>query len=99
EAIKKLTAAPNDATILFGLELFPRDPGGGVCHTLAEELGGMAASNPDCEAGEIAVPVGLQTGGAIAASLDVTTQRMCNTTPIAKALQTADQTLAAIKSA
>lgn len=98
QAIKTLTAAPNDTTILFGLELFPRDPGGAVCHTLAEELAGASATNPDCEAGEVLVPVGAGTGGAIAGALDVTTQRLCNTTPIAKALTTAQQTLAGIKS-
>ncbi|MCS6800189.1 MAG: VWA domain-containing protein, partial [Myxococcota bacterium] len=85
EAVEALTAML-DETIRFGLELFPRDPGGRVCVTLSERIAGRTATNPPCEQGEIVVPPALDTGDAIAAAIDPETTLLCNTTPIGAAL-------------
>ncbi len=40
------------------------------CITLAEKVANMAATNPNCEAGEVAIPPALGNGAAIANLLD-----------------------------
>ncbi|MCX5745567.1 MAG: VWA domain-containing protein, partial [Proteobacteria bacterium] len=85
-----------DATIRLGLELFPRDPGGDQCVTIAQKLDGAAASNVRCEPGEVAVEPALATGPEIAGAIDVDTTRLCRSTPIGAALATADVQLAAL---
>jgi len=85
-----------DQTIRFGLELFPRDPGGDVCVTLTERIDGTTATNPTCEAGEILVPPDIGTGGEIASDLDPETTRLCTSTPIGAGLGTAATELASV---
>lgn len=84
------------ATIRFGLELFPRDPGAG-CVTLAERIGGTSATNVTCEEGEVLVQPAISTATAIGGVLDPETTKMCFSTPIGAALGTARPTLAAIQ--
>src|SRR6185436_13017075 len=54
-AVEQVSAAPADNGLRFGLELFPRDPGGGVCVTLSQKIQGLSATNPSCEQGEVVV--------------------------------------------
>jgi hypothetical protein len=103
-AIGQITMPPADQTIRFGLELFPLDPqtvdaGAGKCETVFALLGGKASTNTSCEPAEIAVAPALGTGAAIAGLLDPATSRLCVSTPIAKALATAQMELAAIATA
>lgn len=96
DTTEALTAAL-DGTIRFGLSLFPRDPGGGACVTLEEELTGADANNRMCEAGEMLVdPVPLVSGD-IAAALDPDTSVLCRSTPIGAGLGTAGNALVAIQ--
>jgi Mg-chelatase subunit ChlD len=98
KAIETLVAPPADGTLRFGLELWPRDPGGGQCITLTERItNSKMTSNPPCEAGEIAVEVGDDNGPAITDVLDPATTLLCNTTPTGTALYTAGEYLATIK--
>jgi hypothetical protein len=97
-AIQAVTARLG-ATVLFGLELFPRDPGGGVCVTLQQRLDGTGATNPTCEVGEIAVSPALATAPQISAVLDPETTLLCKSTPIGAALGTAQTELASIRDA
>lgn len=92
-AIEAFTAEL-DTTMRFGLELFPRDPGGDVCVTLSERIDGTTATNPACEEGEILVPPDLATGDAIAAAIDPETTLLCRSTPIGAGLVTAAGELA-----
>jgi hypothetical protein len=83
-------------TVRFGLELFPRDPGGNACKTLSQVITGASATNPECQGGELVVaPVELGAA-AIDAVLDTTTTKLCISTPVAAALETAATELAAI---
>lgn len=84
-----------DASIRFGLALFPRDPGGGKCITLQQRLSGKSASNSDCDVGELLVPTAPTTATTIAATLDPETTLLCTSTPIGKGLATAQNALAA----
>jgi len=94
--IEAMTAAPTDSGLRFGLELWPRDPGGGACITLAERIEQMkTATNPMCEAGEVVLAPALGNGGAIADLLDPASTLLCNTTPTGAALITAGEYLAA----
>lgn len=95
-AIETLTAQLG-ATVQFGLELFPRDPGGGVCVTLAQKLSGTNATNPSCEAGQVVVSPTLSAGPAVATAIDPETTLLCISTPIGAALGTAQHKLAAIR--
>jgi len=95
-AVESLTGAL-DGTIRFGLALFPRDPGGDVCVTLAERVSGTEATNPDCQAGEIVTEPADATGAAIAGALDPDTTLLCNTTPIGAGLETAGEELARVR--
>lgn len=90
-AITSLEAvtASLDQTIRFGLELFPRDPGGDVCVTLSERISGTTATNPTCEAGEVLVHPDIGTSGQIADELDPETTLLCTSTPIGAGLSTA----------
>ena len=90
-------AAQFDDGVRFGLELFPRDPGGGVCVTLSQRINGMQASNPECEAADVVVAPAPATGAAIASAIDPDTTLLCRTTPIGAALGTATTALAAIQ--
>ncbi len=85
------------ARLRFGLELFPRDPGGNVCVTLAERIAGTTATNTQCEEGEILVSPDVNTAAAIDAALDPETTRLCRSTPIGAGLQTALDGLAALQ--
>lgn len=93
-ALEQATAAL-DLTIRFGLELFPRDPGGDVCVTISERLAGMTATNPDCQQGEVVVPPALDTADTIASTLDVESTLLCTSTPIGAGLVVARDALAA----
>ncbi len=86
-AIEKMVASPRDKQARYGLELWPRDPGGGTCITLAERVTDTKqATNPLCQTGEIAVPPALGNGGAIQQYLDPATTRICISTPTGEAL-------------
>ena len=95
-AIEAFTSAL-EGTIRFGLERFPRNPGGNVCVTVEERLRNMRASNPECEEGQILVPPDAITAAAIANAIDPETTELCVTTPIAPALMTATDALAGIR--
>jgi hypothetical protein len=84
-----------DATVRFGLSLFPRDPGS--CITLTERLQNVPFTNPACEPGEIVISPDLGTGAAIAAAIDPETTKLCNTTPAGDALLAARDELVRIK--
>jgi hypothetical protein len=87
-----------DASVRFGLELWPRDPGGGKCITLAERVtNSKMATNPACETSEVPVDVGLGTGQAIADLLDPATTTICSTTPTGEALYSAGAYLEGIQ--
>jgi hypothetical protein len=87
-----------DGTIRFGLSMFPRDPGGGVCHTLSEVIGGSGGSNPTCEPGEVVVQPDVATSATdIVALLDPEATLMCKSTPIAAGLSVAADALAALR--
>ncbi len=94
-AVESFTAGL-DKTVRFGLELFPRDPGGDACVTLTQRISGTTAKNTACEAGEVVVQPGLETGVAIAGAIDPETTRLCTSTPIGAGLETARTALAAI---
>jgi hypothetical protein len=94
-AIEALTSK-FDASIRFGLALFPRDPGGGKCITLQQRLSGKSASNSQCDVGELLVPPAPTTATTIAATLDPEATVLCTSTPIGKGLATAQNALAAI---
>jgi hypothetical protein len=87
-AIETVTAA-YDQRLRFGLELFPRDPGGGACVTLSERISGTTATNTNCEEGEVPVTPGVGTSGDIDAAMDPETTRLCRSTPIGAGLDTA----------
>lgn len=84
-----------DATVRFGLSLFPRDPGS--CITLSQRLQGGGATNPACEPGEIVISPELGTGAAIASTLDPDTTKICYSTPTGDALLSAREELLRIK--
>jgi hypothetical protein len=87
-AIDQLVAPPLDATVRFGLELWPKEAEG--CITLAERVENTKqATNMFCEAGEIVVPPALSTGASIQAALDPKTTKICISTPTGSALLTA----------
>jgi hypothetical protein len=88
--------ADYEDTIRFGLELFPLDPGGNACKTLPQVLNGADTTNPECQAGELVVPPMELAAAAIDAVLDTQTTKLCISTPIAAALQTAATELAAV---
>lgn len=93
-ALEQVTAAPLDQTVRFGLELWPRDPGGTACNTLAEQVAAKPTTNTACEAGEVVIPTGLGSGAAIASYLDPATTKLCFSTPTGEALNTAATYLA-----
>jgi Mg-chelatase subunit ChlD len=96
--IEAMTAAPIDGNLRFGLELWPRDPGGGQCITLAERIEqNKTATNPMCETGEIVIEPAVGNGAPIAATIDPATTLLCNTTPTGAALIEAGTYLAAHK--
>lgn len=95
-AIESVTAQLG-STIQFGLELFPRDPGGDSCVTLAQKLDGIAAQNPLCDAADVLVTPTSGGAGAIASSIDAETTRLCRSTATGAALATAAETLALIQ--
>lgn len=87
-----------DTSVRFGLELWPRDPGGGQCITLAERVtNSKMATNPMCETAEVPIDVGLGTGQAIADLLDPTTTTICTSTPTGEALYSAGAYLEGIQ--
>jgi hypothetical protein len=83
-----------DASIAFGLELFPRAAAG--CVTLEERLRGTRATNPSCEPGETVVVPAAGASAAIATRLDPLATELCNTTPIGLALDTARAALGGV---
>ena len=82
--IEELVAPPLDATVRFGLELWPRAEAG--CVTLSQRIQGMNATNPSCEGPEIPIEPALGTGAAIRALLDPETTVICTSTPTGAAL-------------
>jgi hypothetical protein len=95
-AINAVVAPPMDQKLGFGLELFPLDPetvdagpGMGTCLTLSQLLDGMTSTNKGCQPAEVLVPPAVGKGSAITSILDPLTLRLCVTTPIALALDTA----------
>ena len=103
DAVKALVAPPADTHSRFGLELFPLDPkvvtdagGTGSCMTLSQMLGGSVSNNTRCQPAEVPVPPSLGTGTAIQGILDPETLRLCLSTPIAGALDTATTELKSI---
>ncbi|MEZ4380901.1 MAG: vWA domain-containing protein [Nannocystaceae bacterium] len=97
-ALEGLVAPPFDSSVRFGLELWPRDPGGGACVTLAERVtNAKQATNPQCEDAEIAVDVGLDAGQSILDLLDPATTTLCGSTPTGAALYYAGDYLDSIK--
>jgi hypothetical protein len=92
-AIEKLVAPPTDATIRFGLDLWPKESPG--CVTLAEKITGTMGTNPSCEDGEIVVQPALDTGKTIADTLDPATTKICFSTPTGQGLLTASGWLSA----
>ena len=94
-AIEGLVATPTDQAIRFGLELWPRDPGGGACITLAERIENTKqATNPMCETAEIAIAPALGNGAAIQGLLDPKTTTLCSSTPTGAALKSAGESFA-----
>jgi hypothetical protein len=103
QAIKAVVAPPMDEQIAYGLEPFPLDPqvitdagATGKCQTLSGLLGGMRSTNTSCEPGEVLVAPATGTGAKISNILDPETMRLCVSTPIALALDTARMELAAV---
>jgi hypothetical protein len=89
-----------DQTLRLGLAMFPRDPGGDTCITLSERLSGSKVfMNPACEVGEVPIVPELGTAAQISTLLDPETTRLCNTTPTGSGLETAQDSLDAIKTA
>ena len=99
DALDALVAPPRDATIRFGLELFPENPeadgGSDMCPTLPALLDGANATNPKCQPGQIVSAPTIGNGPAITASVGMDTTPLCVSTPIGGALQTASDALAA----
>lgn len=98
QALEGLLAVPGiDQGLRLGLAMFPRDPGGGMCITLAQRLSGSATfSNPACEAGEVPIPPALGTAAQITSLLDPETTTLCNTTPTGGGLLTAQSSLVSL---
>ncbi|MFH2007747.1 MAG: vWA domain-containing protein [bacterium] len=96
EAIETVTAA-YDLRLRFGLELFPRDPGGGACVTLTQRIAGTTATNPSCQEGEVLVLPAVGSGGDIANAVDPETTLLCTSTPIGGGLDTALTTLSGVQ--
>jgi hypothetical protein len=103
DAVRGLVAPPADTHSRFGLELFPLDPkvitdagSTGSCMTLTQMLGGTVSTNTRCQAAEVLVQPGLGTGTMIQGILDPETLRLCISTPIAGALDTATGELKSI---
>lgn len=103
EAIDALVAPPADQKLAFGLELFPLDPqtvtdagATGQCKTLSQLLAGQNSSNTSCDPAEVPIGPAVGTGNAITTLLDPETLRLCVSTPIAKALATAQAELASV---
>jgi hypothetical protein len=93
-AIEGVAGSGLDGDLRLGLELWPRDPGGGQCLTLAERItNSKQATNPQCEAGEILVPPALDNGAAITAAIDPLTTNICISTPTGAGLLTASDWL------
>ncbi|MCU0664597.1 MAG: VWA domain-containing protein [Myxococcota bacterium] len=96
DAIETVTAK-YESRLRFGLELFPRNPGGGKCVTLTERISGENSTNTQCEQGEVIIPAALNNAGEIDAALDPETTELCISTPIGKAVDTAIEYLATIQ--
>ncbi len=95
-AIEGLVAPPIDATIRFGLELWPKESPG--CITLAERVENtVQATNPFCEDGEVLLSPVLGAQVAVDAALDPTTTKICVSTPTGSGLLTAAARLAEIQ--
>ena len=114
QAVKDLTQILS-STIRPGLALFPRDPGpdseGQPCIFLRRQMmnrkfnhdggGGtvVPARNTQCEAGEILVPPAPEGAMTIANAIGTDSTRLCRSTPIAAAMQTAATGLANVAAA
>lgn len=103
QAVKSVVAAPMDQKVAYGLEPFPLDPqvitdagGTGTCETLTSLLAGTPSTNTSCQAGEVLVSPAVGTGMTITNILNPETMRLCVSTPIARALGTAQGELGAI---
>jgi hypothetical protein len=96
DAIESLSTEM-EATVRFGLALFPRAPAANACITLSERIAGAHASNPQCEAGEVLVEPASASAGEIDAVLDPEATRLCTSTPIGAGLATARTELASTR--
>jgi hypothetical protein len=103
QAVKAVVAPPMDQKVAYGLEPFPLDPqvitdagGTGKCETLTNLLGGTASTNTSCQGGEVLVAPATGTGMTISTLLNPEAMRLCVSTPIALALDTAKTELASI---
>lgn len=86
-AIEQVVAPPLDQTIRFGLQLWPRDPGGGVCNSLTQQVAGTkSATNVWCEAGDLTVHPALGAAEAVDSALDPHGTNLCYSTPTGQAL-------------
>ena len=98
-AVHQLTAAPTDGTVRFGLELFPKNPGGGQCKTLPQILSGISPTNSYCQSGEVLTPPELSIGSTIDTELTQDNTPLCASTPIGAALDSAANQLMATSAA
>jgi hypothetical protein len=95
DTLERITAELEGA-VNFGLELFPREPPGDFCVTLEDRIAGIVATNPQCEAGEPVLEPQADAAGPLAMMLDHETTRLCHSTPIGHAVQSAVPVLAAV---
>ena len=96
KTVHDVTAPPTDATIRFGVVLFPTDPGGDACVTLLQAGNGLIPANGSCAPADVAVPVALNQSAAITTAVDRDATRLCDSTPIGLALTTARDALHAV---
>jgi hypothetical protein len=96
DAIERLSTQM-EASVRFGLALFPRAPVSEACITLQERISGQRASNPQCESGEVLVSPATSSATTIDSMLDPETTRLCTSTPIGAGLATARMQLASTR--
>jgi len=95
DVVERLAAA-YDGRMRLGLELFPVEETADTCLTLPDVLAGFWPHDLTlCASGEVAVVPALGTSGAIDGALSLDGTRLCQTAPIASALDTAAEVLRA----
>jgi hypothetical protein len=98
-AVTRAVTPPRDTTVRFGLELFPRDPGGDLCPNLSGYIAGERPRNTICETGEILVSPAAGAGASIGSAITVDGTRLCLSTPITAAIKLAETELAKVRTA